>query len=137
VLRLSGNLGTYDVDATVSISCTATDAVSTPTCAPPSITASAASFGAGPHTVPFAATDAAGNRATAVATFEVKPTVAGMINLTNARVTKDQLAGSLEAKLRSGNFQAYRQQLRAQTGKGITEADANLLTELSYALPSR
>jgi hypothetical protein len=137
VLRLVGNAGSYDVDATVSISCTASDAVSAPTCSPPSVRAAASSFGAGPHTVAFRATDAAGNTGTAIATFEVKPTVAGMINLTTALVTKDQLASSLEAKLRSGSFQAYRQQLRAQTGKGITQADADLLAELSNALPSR
>jgi len=59
-----------------------------------------------------------------------------MINLTNARVTKDQLASALDAKLLSGSFQAYRQQLRAQIGKGITQADADLLTAYSYALPS-
>jgi hypothetical protein len=135
-LALGGSAGTYDVDGSVSISCTATDAASTPTCSPTSFLAAAASFTTGPHTVSFSATDAAGNHATAVATFEVKPTVGGMINLTNARVTKDQLASSLEAKLRAGSFQAYRQQLRAQVGKGISQADADLLTAYSYALPS-
>lgn len=137
VLAVRGNAGTYDVDGIVSISCIATDAVSNPTCAPASVSGAAASFTVGPHTVRFSASDAAGNRASAVATFEIKPTVTGMVNLTNARVTKEQLAGSLEAKLRSGSYQAYRQQLRAQVGKGITQADADLLTALSFALPSK
>ena len=132
-LTLSGNAGIYDVDAVVSITCTASDAVSKATCTPPSFTASSSSFTVGPHAVTFGASDAAGNRAAATAIFEIKPTVVGMINLTTARVTR-QLAGSLEAKLRSGSFQAYRQQLRAQVGKAVSQADADMLTAFSYAL---
>jgi hypothetical protein len=135
-IALHGNAGTYDVDGTIAISCTATDLVSTPTCEPASFSSASASFTAGPHVVSFRAADAAGNRATAIATFDVSPTIAGMINLTDARVTKDQLASALDAKLRSGNLQAYRQQLRAQVGKGITSADADVLTAYTYALPS-
>jgi hypothetical protein len=126
--------GTYDVDETVSITCSATDLVSAATCSPTSMSAPAASFTAGPHSTSFSATDAAGNRATAVATFEITPTIAGMTNLTTARVTKEQLASSLAAKLQNGSLQAYRQQLRAQVGKGVTQADADLLTAYSYAL---
>jgi hypothetical protein len=137
VLALAGTAGVYDVDATVAITCAASDVVSRPTCSPPSITASSASFGAGVHTLTFTATDAAGNRGTATATFEVRPTVTGMIHLTDALVTKAQLASSLDAKLRAGSYQAYRQQLRAQAGAGITQADADLLTALSYALPPK
>ena len=126
--------GTYDVDEWVSITCTATDLVSAATCSPTSSSAPAAAYTAGPHSMSFSATDAAGNRASAVATFEIQPTIAGMINLTTARVTKEQLASSLTAKLQNGSLQAYRQQLRAQVGKGVAQADADLLTAYSYAL---
>jgi hypothetical protein len=134
VLTITGNAHTYDVDQTVALSCAAVDLVSSATCSPSAVTAPAWSYGAGAETLSFAATDAAGNTGRTTATFDVTPTVNGMVNLTTALVTKPQLAGALVAKLQANSFDAYRQQLTVQSGKGIAPADVALLVDLSYAL---
>ncbi|HKP19692.1 MAG TPA: hypothetical protein VJT84_14545, partial [Gaiellaceae bacterium] len=78
----SGNLGTYAVDATVNITCTASDTggstLASSTCA--NITGLGSSFGPGPHTFSATATDKAGNTASASTTFTVGVTVAALCN---------------------------------------------------------
>jgi hypothetical protein len=134
-LTITGNAGIYDVDATVLLSCTASDLVSSATCSPASISAPAWSYGAGARSVSFTARDAAGNVGTATAAFTVSPTVDGMVRLTTSLVTKAQLTSSLEAKLRAGNYDGYRKELDQQVGKGVGASDARLLSDLSLALP--
>jgi hypothetical protein len=79
----TGNAGTYALDASVNIVCSASDGLSGlagSTCA--NVTGVAYTLGAGPHTVSATATDKAGNSASASATFTVKVTAGGLCNLT-------------------------------------------------------
>src|SRR4029079_10633699 len=69
-IAFSGNAGHYTVDQTVSIDCTASDALSgvaTSVC--PDVSAPAYALGAGSHTLSASAADRAGNTATGSATF--------------------------------------------------------------------
>jgi len=75
VVTYTGNLGTYTVDQTVDITCTATDnlsGVESTTCA--DITGPAASFPLGPNTFSATATDKAGNTGTGSTSFTVQAT---------------------------------------------------------------
>lgn len=72
VITFAGNAGSYFADQTVTIRCSASDAMSglaSSTC--PSASGSAASFGLGSHTLAATAADHAGLTASASATFTV------------------------------------------------------------------
>ena len=72
VITFAGNAGSYTVDQTVTITCSATDAMSglaSSSC--PSPSGIAGSFGLGTHTLAATATDHAGLTASASATFTV------------------------------------------------------------------
>ena len=72
VVAFAGNTGSYGILSAVSISCSASDALSgvdSATC--PSASGPAWSFGAGSHTLSAMATDKAGNVTTASTTFAV------------------------------------------------------------------
>jgi hypothetical protein len=79
----SGNAGTYTVDQTVAIACTATDALSgvaSSTCA--NVSAPAYTLGLGSHTLNASATDKAGNTGTGSASFSVSVTAGSLCHLT-------------------------------------------------------
>lgn len=82
------------------------------------------------------ATDAAGNSTTLSEAFTINVLVDvdGLIELTRQRVTKHGVAKALVAKLRNGAFDAYAEHVRAQAGKSMTLADAELLTRLAQQL---
>ena len=91
---------TSTVDQTVSITCTATDALSgvaTATC--PGASGAAYRFGLGAHSLDAAATDRAGNTRTASTTFTVGVTRASLCALVRRLVTKEKVAKSLCEKL--------------------------------------
>ncbi|HEX5828138.1 MAG TPA: HYR domain-containing protein [Candidatus Limnocylindrales bacterium] len=139
---------TYAVDETVSIRCTASDAVGVivSTCA--DVDAWAWTFGLGPTTLTAEATDGAGNASRASTSFEVVATYPSMTSLTNGWVQKAgtaaQLATYLEAaaraeargnlKAEAGNLDSYRTLLGAQAGKAISQEDAATLITLSAGL---
>jgi hypothetical protein len=76
------------VDATVVVTCTATDALSGPASAPcAGLSAPAATFPAGASTVTRTATDVAGNVGSGSATVTVHPTAGGLCRLTRQLVT--------------------------------------------------
>jgi predicted extracellular nuclease len=135
VVTYSGNAGTYDVDQTVHITCSATDALSgiaSSTCT--DVNGPAWSFGLGAHTVSAAATDKAGNTAPGSTTYTIKATSAGLCRLVAQFVDKPQLATSLCAMLERRSWTAFRNEVQAQTGKSLSADEAAVLRQLVDAL---
>jgi hypothetical protein len=145
----TGNAGTYTIDQSVSITCSATDnlsGIASSTCA--NISGPAYSFALGTTTRSASATDNAGNTGSGSTTFTVGVTFDSLCTLsanfsTDSAVDKglcDKLAaakaaaGSGDAKAKNNNLNAYRQQVAAQSGKAVTKQQATLLTNLSNAL---
>lgn len=148
-IAFTGNAGTYTVDQTVSISCGATDnlsGVATSTC--PGASGAAYTFALGAHSLDASAKDNAGNTSSLSATFTVKVTEASLCALTQRFVTKPGVANSMCAKLnaaaasgaagdtnaRAGQLNAYANEVRAQTGKAVSAANAAILLGLDSAL---
>jgi methionine-rich copper-binding protein CopC len=145
----SGNAGTYTVDQTVDITCTAADnlsGVASSTCQ--DIQGPAYSFGLGAHTFSATAVDNAGNTGSGSVTFDVIVTPQSLSNLTTRFVSKPGVAQSLVAKLVAAGdnmtagqtnaadqqIEAYIHELEAQAGKSITVQQATLLIGLARAL---
>ncbi|HEY8830569.1 MAG TPA: HYR domain-containing protein, partial [Candidatus Limnocylindria bacterium] len=144
----TGNAGTYTVDQTISITCSASDALSglaTNTCA--NISGPAYAF-LGTNTYHATASDVAGNSTTATATFTVGATSDSLCALAKQLVTNTGVAGALcqklsaaaDAELRGDQgvanniIDAFKHQVDAQTGKTISAAAADLLKRLAGAL---
>jgi hypothetical protein len=162
-ITISGNEGSYHVDQVVAFSVAATDdvdgallpscelvrdadgSVITTSC---SVNLKAWDLGVGAFTIRAAATDESGKASSASGTFTVAANYGSMTNLTRAWVTKLRVADDLVAKLEAAaraearkNFRIeqsilddYRALLRAQTGKSISEADAQRLISFSNSL---
>lgn len=149
VVTYSPHPAVYDVDATVSITCAASDAMSgvtVTTCA--DVSGSAWSFPLGTSTFSASATDHAGNVGNGSTSFRVVVTFSGLCNLTTRFSSKAGIATSLCAKLNAASaaaargetataeniLGAYRNEVSAQTGKAFTGAEAATLIRLSQAL---
>jgi hypothetical protein len=147
-VRYIGNTGSYSVDQTVSIICSASDALSglaTNSCA--NITGPAYTF-LGTNTYSATATDRAGNSTTASLRFTVGVATDSLCALTTQIVTNAGIANSLCQKLRNaedadlrGNQKAannmrdaFGHEVDAQSGKAIPTAAAELLKRLAAAL---
>jgi len=143
----SGNAGTYTVDQTIAIHCSASDALSglaTSFC--PDILGPASSFALGSNTYTANATDVAGNQATATVTFTVTVTADSLSALIaqmmpdGGGVTKSLqsdvqgIASAPNAAAKAGKLGAFRSHVAAQTGKRLTAAQADLLSSLAGAL---
>ncbi|WP_171641976.1 OmpL47-type beta-barrel domain-containing protein [Paenibacillus phytorum] len=131
-VQISGG-GTYTVDQTVTVTCSATDTVSGvvySSCTAPLLSNPAYLLNVGDNIVSAYATDAAGNSGTAATTITVKVTVDSMIRLIEAWITGNGSQGivnSIETKLRHGQFDAFINEVHAQKGKKISEEAANYL----------
>jgi hypothetical protein len=135
VIAFAGNAGTYTADQQISISCSATDAMSgiaASSC--PGATGAAYAFGPGTHTLSATATDRAGNATGASTLFTVQVTAASVTVLVNQWVNQKGVASAMAAQLRSGAYEAFRNHVRAQTGKSISAANAAILISLSQSL---
>lgn len=149
VIVFTGNAGTYGVDQVIDIACSATDgesAVVTATC--PSVQQAAYLVGVGEHTVTASATNEAGLTATATATFTVVVTPSALAALTRAFSNGAGIADALCAKLAaaeasrvrghlktaSNQIAAYINQVRAQSGKGLSVEQAQILASLAGEL---
>ena len=146
VVTYTGNQGTYTVDETVAITCSATDALSgiaSTTCA--DINGDAFTFALGANTFFATAVDLAGNTAGASVTFTVVVTEGSLCNLTQRFSSKPQTANALCTKLdeaahaptpeaRAGKIQAFLNELAAKTGKDFSAVDAAILANLAQAL---
>jgi uncharacterized protein len=144
----TGNAGTYTVDQTIGITCSASDALSglaSNTCA--NIGGPAYAF-LGTNTYHASATDVAGNSTTATATFTVGVTSDSLCALAKQLVTNAGVTGALCQKLAnvqaaqlrgdlgaaSNIIDAFKLQIDAQTGKTISATAADLLKRLAGAL---
>ena len=146
VVAYTGNAGTYTVDQTVNIVCTATDnlsGVASTTCA--NVVAPAFTFGLGDHPFSATATDFAGNTGGGSTSFTVEVTPASLCNLTRMFSTKPQVGDSLCAKLdgaasaatpsaRAGKIGAFINEVSAQSGKAFDPSEAALLIGFASAL---
>ena len=135
VVTFTGNTGSYTVDQAVAITCTTSDnlsGVESSNCA--LISGGAYSFAAGANTFSATATDHAGNVGSATTTFTVTVTSRGLCSLVQRWVSNTGVATSLCVKLDHGNYNAFRNELKAQTGKNVSEANAAVLLRLVNGL---
>ena len=135
VVTFTDNAGSYAVDQTVAITCLASDALSgvvSTTCAP--ISGDAYSFSAGANTYTATATDHAGNIGSATTSFTVTVTSLGLCSLIQRWVSNGGVANSLCVKLAHGSYNAFRNELRAQSGKKVSDANAVVLLRLVNGL---
>jgi endonuclease/exonuclease/phosphatase family metal-dependent hydrolase len=133
----SGNAGGYGIDGRVEIRCAASDALSglaATTCR--DVVGPAHAFAPGANTFSATATDLAGNVGTGSVTFAVGVTADGLCRLTERFASKSGVARALCVTLEHGQFRAYANELRAQSGKALSEEHAALLTRLVGALPT-
>ena len=107
VIAFAGNAGTYSVDQTVSITCSATDAMSgiaSSSC--PSASGEAYSFAIGANSLAATASDQAGNQSSATASFTVAVTTDGLCALTTrwacGRMSTSRAPRCWAAEARSG-----------------------------------
>jgi hypothetical protein len=139
----------YTVDQTVSISCTASDALSgvaSSTCADAS--GAAWSYGLGTHSLSASATDNAGNTGSGSTTFTVTVDGTSLCNLVESWAKNKGIANSLCTKIRAAeaagargqtktkqnNIDAFDNEVSAQSGKGFTAAQGRLLVQFAAAL---
>ncbi|HEY8644990.1 MAG TPA: HYR domain-containing protein [Gaiellaceae bacterium] len=149
VVAYSGNAGTYTVDQSVSISCSASDALSgvaSSTCA--GVSGPARSFGLGSHTVSATATDNAGNTGTGSTSFTVTVDANSLCALVQQFSTNAGIANSLcvklqaaaaaaargQSKTKANDLDAFDNEVTAQSGKALTADQAALLVQFAAAL---
>jgi hypothetical protein len=140
--------GTYTVDQTVDVECSASDptpgsGLASDTCV--NVSGPAYTFALGVHTLSATATDVAGNVGSGSTTFTIVVTFASLENLV-ARFSSDPsvtsglnnkleaAANAKNAKTRGNQLDAFQNQVRAQTGKALTADEAAVLTSLADAL---
>ncbi len=131
VIGYAGNAGSYTVDQTVAITCAASDAMSglaANTCA--NVNGAAYTFAVGTNTFSATAADNAGNTNAASASFTVAVTSGSLCALVERWVSNAGVANSMCVKLRHGSYGAFRNELSAQSGKKISEANAATLLRL-------
>jgi hypothetical protein len=145
-VTFTGNAGTYGVDETIGITCSAVDSLSgiaASTC--PTVTASATSYigatASTATTLEATAVDNAGNRAAAETTFVVMVTAQGICGLATSLDTKPAVCALATAIARAPNAQAKAgalsgldHYLAAQSGRSITADRAALLSRLAHLL---
>jgi hypothetical protein len=145
----SGNEGSYTVADTISITCSASDALSglaTSTCA--NVDGPAWTLALGQHSYSATATDAAGNTGSGSTAFTVTVGFDSLCSLVEQFSTKAGIAHSLCAKLaaagadaargqlkaKSNVLDAFAQEVDAQSGKAFTAAHAALLVRFAATL---
>ncbi len=137
---------TYTIDQNVSITCTITDALSGLAGGSTCETASGPAYllGVGTHILHASGIDNAGNPAAATLTYTIGSSEETLCALTQSLVTKDGIGKSLCAKLeaaaasgargntnaRANQLNAYRNEVEAQRGKALSDADATTLIAL-------
>ena len=144
----TGNLGTYSVDQTVDITCSAADeeggsGLASTTCA--DITGPAYSFGLGSHTFSATATDNAGNVGSGDVTFTVVVTVDALKQLTAQFESNPFVNAQLQSELnnvqrfgygplKSFFVNLYVVTVNIQRGRTLTGEQADTLIALARAL---
>ena len=149
LIQLSGHQDSYSIDASINISCNIEDNLSGVASQDnPIVAGPAYSFEVGVNKIIVSAIDKAGNKAEAEIRFTVTVDYDGLSRLTEAFVEKQGVANSLTKKLQSakasatkgnieavnGLLKAYEHQLKAGSGKSISDENAKLLINLSKQL---
>lgn len=139
-VAVSGNAGSYLVDATLNILCSASDALSgvePGSC--PGVREEAWRFSLGTNNVTVRALDRAGNTGSAPVSFTVAVTLESLKSLTRNFVSKPKVEKSLVALLtaigRAGTdtvkkaraVSRFKSKVSAQVGKSLTRAQADAL----------
>lgn len=135
VIGYAGNAGSYTVDMRIAITCSASDAMSglaANSCA--NVTGEAYNFPIGANSFSASAVDNAGNVASASATFNVVVTAGAVCRLVERWSDQLGIAHSMCTKLEKGNYEPFKHELSAQTGKAISEANAAILLRLVNTL---
>jgi uncharacterized delta-60 repeat protein len=146
-ITFSGNVGSYTVDQTIVITCTASDALSgiaTTSC--PNVASGPATDYVGTTattstTLTATATDHAANSAAASTTFTVTVTANGICRLSASLAGADDIcakamsiASAPNATAKAGMLRAFDSFLAAQSGKSIPADVAELLGRLAHLL---
>jgi hypothetical protein len=146
-ITFNGNAGSYAVDQTILISCTASDALSgigTTSC--PAVASGPATNYVGTTattntTLTATATDRADNSTSATTTFSVTVTADGICRLSASLATADDICGHVtsiatapNATAKVGKLKAFDNFLAAQSGKSISAELATLLIRLARQL---
>ncbi|WP_299090241.1 immunoglobulin-like domain-containing protein [uncultured Metabacillus sp.] len=149
VIQFTGHQERYSADSHINITCIATDELSgiaSKEC--PNVEGPAYKFDLGINKVTATATDKAGNSAKVEIQFTITVDIDSLSRLTEQFITKKEVADSLIEKLQSakasaakgtnkavnGKLKAYENQVKAQSGKSISEENAKLLINLSKQL---
>jgi hypothetical protein len=135
VVTYAGNAGSYTVDQTVAITCSASDnlsGVASTTCAP--VSGAAYTFLIGANSYSATALDRAGNANGAGTTFTVGVTQGSLCALAQRWVSNAGVANSFCVKINGGDYQALRNELSAQSGKKISADNAATLLRLINVL---
>jgi len=131
LVSYAGNAGSYTVDQSVAITCSATDAMSgvaSNTCA--NIVGAAYTFNIGANSASASATDNAGNNGNASTSFTVAVTGGSLCNLVKRWVSNAGVANSMCVKIDHETWGALSNELKAQSGKKISAANAAILLRL-------
>ncbi|MHB1097703.1 MAG: hypothetical protein ACYC3F_16210 [Gemmatimonadaceae bacterium] len=132
VIGYAGNAGSYTVEQTVAITCSATDVMSgldSSTCA--NVNGAAYTFAIGANSYSASAQDNAGNTNAASTQFTVQVTSGSLCSLVERRVSNAGVANSMCVKLRQGSYGAFRNEVSAQGGKKfLSAANAAILLRL-------
>lgn len=148
VVTYSSHPAVYAVTDTVTITCSASDDVGVVSSTCEDVDVAAWTFGLGSQTLTARAWDAAGNQGEGSTTFTIVVTYPPLKALTEAWVWKagirTELEGYLDAAARAavkgnthaeaGNLDSYRALLGAQSGKSVSDSDAETLVTLSLGL---
>ncbi|WP_309120611.1 family 10 glycosylhydrolase [Paenibacillus sp.] len=131
----------YAIDEFVVVSCVASDTVSGVVydpCIGAVVSMPALEVGVGTHEATVSAVDAAGNVGTAAATFAVEaPDGAVLARLIETYVSgpgEEGIQNSLIKKAEPGNLEAFANEVRALTGKRLTEEQAAMLLAVAELL---
>lgn len=136
VIEFVGNAGSYTVDQGVTITCSATDALSgvdSEHC--PGASDDAYTFGVGTTTLNATAMDLAGNSFALSTSFTVSVDSGSLCALVRRWVTNKGVANSMCQQLANGAYRAFVNHVKSQSGKKFLAADkAAILIDLAGRL---
>ena len=135
LISLEGNAGSYSVDQSVSIACSASDAtsgISSSDCTGPVASGEAYQFVIGANPVTASATNGAGLSSTASGAFTVSVDSGSLCSLVQRWVSNKGVANSMCQQLKNGAYGAFINHVGAQGGKKFLAADkAVILIDLA------
>lgn len=135
VIEFAGNAGSYTVDQSVAITCSATDALSgiaSEDC--PGASGDAYTFGVGTTTLNATVLDLAGNSSALSTSFTVSVTSGSLCTLVQRWVTQRGVANSLCQQLNNWAYGAFINHVRSQSGKFVPADKAAILIALAQQL---